>query len=116
MLITLVSIVFITLALFLFSIGNFKGTKVVVPIVVVAMGMVLIKGSYDIGTNQIEAKQVEKNEDKDKTEEFSSDVKDKYLKELDALSEKGKSQQIWNDEIMGYIDLYRCSFLICEII
>ena len=65
-----------------------------VPIVVVAMGMVLIKGSYDIGTNQIEAKQVEKNEDKDKTEEFSSDVKDKHLKELDALSEKGKSKQI----------------------
>ena len=39
-----------------------------------------------------------------------------YLKELDALSEKGESQQVWNDEIMGYIDLYRCSFLICEII
>lgn len=43
-------------------------------------------------------------------------MKDKYLKELDALSEKGESQQVWNDEIMGYIDLYRCSFLICEII
>lgn len=116
MLITVVSIVFITLALILFSIGKFNGARVLVPIVVVAMGMVLIKGSYDIGTNQIEAKQVEKNEDKDKTEEFSSDVKDKYLKELDALSEKGESQQVWNDEIMGYIDLYRCSFLICEII
>ena len=39
-----------------------------------------------------------------------------YLKELDDLSEKGKSQQVWNDEIMGYIDLYRCRFLFCEII
>lgn len=116
MLITVVSIVFITVALFLFSISNFKGTRVLVPIVVVVMGMVLIKGSYDIGTNQIEAKQVEENEDKDKTEESSSDVKDKYLKELDALSEKGESQQVWNDEIMCYIDLCRCSFLICEII
>lgn len=116
MLITVVGVVFITLALVLFSIGNFKGTRVLVPIVVVVMGMVLIKGSYDIGTNQIEAKQVEENEDKDKTEESSSDVKDKYLKELDDLSEKGESQQVWNDEIMGYIDLYRCSFLICEII
>lgn len=116
MLITVVSIVFITVALFLFSIGNFKGTRVLVPIVIVVMGMVLIKGSYDIGTNQIEARQVEENEDKDKTEESSSDVKDKYLKELDALSEKGESQQVWNDEIMGYIGLYRCSFLICEII
>jgi hypothetical protein len=43
-------------------------------------------------------------------------VKDKYLKELDTLSEKDESQEAWNDEIMGYIDLYRCSFLICEII
>ena len=56
MLITVVGVVFITLALVLFSIGNFKGTRVLVPIVVVVMGMVLIKGSYDIGTNQIEAK------------------------------------------------------------
>ena len=94
MLITVVGVVFITLALVLFSIGNFKGTRVLVPIVVVVMGMELIKGSYDIGTNQIEAKQVEENEDKDKTEESSSDVKDKYLKELDDLSEKGKSKQI----------------------
>ena len=71
---------FITLALVLFSVGNFKGAKVLVPIVVVAMGMVLIKGSYDIGTNQVEAKQAEENEDKDKAEDSSSDVKDKYLK------------------------------------
>ena len=78
MLITVVGVVFITLAVVLFSVGNFK-----------------CEGSssdnccgYEYG----------------------------YLKELDALSEKGKSQQIWNDEIMGYIDLYRCSFLICEII
>ena len=43
-------------------------------------------------------------------------MKDKYLKELDTLNEKDESQEVWNDEIMGYIDLYRCSFLICEII
>ena len=86
MLITIVSVVFITLALVLFSVGNFKGARVLVPIVVVAMGMVLIKGSYDIGVNQVEAKQAEES---DKTEDSSSDVKDKYLKELDALSEKG---------------------------
>ena len=42
MLITVVGVVFITLALVLFSIGNFKGTRVLVPIVVVVMGMVLI--------------------------------------------------------------------------
>ena len=95
MLITVVGVVFITLAVVLFSVGNFKGARVLVPIVVVAMGIVLIKGSYDIGGNQIEAKQVE---DKDKTEESSSDVKDKYLKELDALSEKDESQEAWNDE------------------
>ena len=86
MLITVVGVVFITLALVLFSVGNFKCTSVLVPIVVVAMGMVLIKGSYDIGVNQVEAKQAEES---DKTEDSSSDVKDKYLKELDALSEKG---------------------------
>lgn len=95
MLITVVGVVFITLAVVLFSVGNFKGARVLVTIVVVAMGIVLIKGSYDIGGNQIEAKQVE---DKDKTEESSSDVKDKYLKELDALSEKDESQEAWNDE------------------
>ena len=43
MLITLFGVVFITLALVLFSVGNFKGARVLVPIVVVAMGMVLIK-------------------------------------------------------------------------
>ena len=69
------------------------------------MGMVLIKGSYDIGTNQIEAKQVEENEDKDKTEESSSDVKDKYLKELDALSEKDESQEAWHDEVDKIYDI-----------
>ena len=77
MLITIVGVVFITLALVLFSVGNFKCARVLVPII-----------AYEYG----------------------------YLKELDDLSEKGKSQQVWNDEIMGYIDLYRCSFLICEII
>lgn len=77
MLITVVGVVFITLAVVLFSVGNFKCARVLVPIIAVAMSM----GIW-----------------------------------LDALSEKGKSQQIWNDEIMGYIDLYRCSFLICEII
>lgn len=116
MLITVVSVVFITLVLVLFFLGKFNGTRVLVPIVVVAMGMVLIKGSYDIGTNQIEAKQVEENEDKDKTEKSSSDVKDKYLKELDALSEKDESQEAWHDESRGYIDLCRCRLLICEII
>ena len=116
MLITVVGVVFITLAVVLFSVGNFKGVRILVPIVVVAMGMVLIKGSYDIGTNQIEAKQVEENEDKDKTEKSSSDVKDKYLKELDALSEKDESQEAWHDESRGYIDLCRCRLLICEII
>ena len=39
MLITIVGVVFITLALVLFSVGNFKWTRVLVPIVVVAMGM-----------------------------------------------------------------------------
>ena len=39
MLITVVGVVFITLALVLFSVGNFKCTSVLVPIVVVAMGM-----------------------------------------------------------------------------
>ena len=77
MLITVVGVVFITLAVVLFYVGNFKCTRVLVPIIAVAMSM----GIW-----------------------------------LDALSEKGKSKQIWNDEIMGYIDLYRCSFLICEII
>ena len=75
MLITVVGVVFITLAVVLFSVGNFKGARVLVTIIAVAMSIW-----------------------------------------LDALSEKGKSQQIWNDEIMGYIDLYRCSFLICAII
>ena len=75
MLITVVGVVFITLAVVLFSVGNFKCERVLVTIIAVAMSIW-----------------------------------------LDALSEKGKSQQIWNDEIMGYIDLYRCSFLICEII
>ena len=104
MLITVVGVVFITLALVLFSVGNFKGARVLVPIVVVAMGMVLIKGSYDIGTNQVEAKQAEENEDKDKAEDSSSDVKDKYLKELDALSEKGESQEAWKDEVNKIYD------------
>lgn len=104
MLITVVSIVFITLALILFSIGKFNGARVLVPIVVVAMGMIFIEGSYDIGANQIEAKQVEENEDKDKTEESSSDVKDKYLKELDALSEKDESQDAWHDEVNKIYD------------
>ena len=52
-------------------------------------------------------------------EEIASKKRSMYRKRyemLDDLSEKGKSQQVWNDEIMGYIDLYRCSFLICEII
>lgn len=101
MLITVVGVVFITLALVLFSVGNFKGARVLVPIVVVAMGMVLIKGSYDIGTNQVEAKQAEES---DKTEDSSSDVKDKYLKELDALSEKGESQEAWKDEVNKIYD------------
>ena len=101
MLITVVGVVFITLALVLFSVGNFKGARVLVPIVVVAMGMVLIKGSYDIGVNQVEAKQVEES---DKTEDSSSDVKDKYLKELDALSEKGESQEAWKDEVNKIYD------------
>ena len=104
MLITVVGVVFITLALVLFSVGNFKGASVLVPVVVVAMGMVLIKGSYDIGTNQVEAKQAEENEDKDKTEDSSSDVKDKYLKELDALSEKDESQEVWKDEVNKIYD------------
>ena len=104
MLITVVSIVLITLALILFSIGKFNGSMVLVPIVVVAMGMIFIEGSYDIGANQIEAKQVEENEDKDKTEESSSDVKDKYLKELDALSEKDESQDAWHDEVNKIYD------------
>lgn len=101
MLITVVGVVFITLALVLFSVGNFKGARVLVPIVVVAMGMVLIKGSYDIGANQVEAKQAEES---DKTEDSSSDVKDKYLKELDALSEKGESQEAWKDEVNKIYD------------
>ena len=101
MLITVVSVVFITLALVLFSVGNFKGARVLVPIVVVAMGMVLIKGSYDIGTNQVEAKQAEES---DKTEDSSSNVKDKYLKELDALSEKDESQEVWKDEVNKIYD------------
>lgn len=101
MLITVVGVVFITLALVLFSVGNFKGASVLVPVVVVAMGMVLIKGSYDIGTNQVEAKQAEES---DKTEDSSSDVKDKYLKELDALSEKGESQEAWKDEVNKIYD------------
>ena len=101
MLITVVGVVFITLALVLFSVGNFKGARVLVPVVVVAMGMVLIKGSYDIGTNQVEAKQAEES---DKTEDSSSDVKDKYLKELDALSEKGESQEAWKDEVNKIYD------------
>ena len=101
MLITIVSVVFITLALVLFSVGNFKGVRILVPIVVVAMGIVLIKGSYDIGTNQVEAKQAEES---DKTEDYSSDVKDKYLKELDALSEKDESQEAWNDEVNKIYD------------
>ena len=101
MLITVVGVVFITLALVLFSAGNFKGARVLVPVVVVAMGMVLIKGSYDIGTNQVEAKQAEES---DKTEDSSSDVKDKYLKELDALSEKGESQEAWKDEVNKIYD------------
>lgn len=101
MLITVVGVVFITLALVLFSVGNFKGARVLVPIVVVAMGMVLIKGSYDIGTNQVEAKQAEES---DKTEDSSSNVKDKYLKELDALSEKDESQEVWKDEVNKIYD------------
>ena len=101
MLITVVGVVFITLALVLFSVGNFKGASVLVPVVVVAMGMVLIKGSYDIGTNQVEAKQAEES---DKTEDSSSNVKDKYLKELDALSEKGESQEAWKDEVNKIYD------------
>lgn len=101
MLITVVGVVFITLALVLFSVGNFKGARVLVPIVVVAMGMVLIKGSYDIGTNQVEAKQAEES---DRTEDSSSDVKDKYLKELEALSEKDESQEIWKDEVNKIYD------------
>lgn len=101
MLITVVGVVFITLALVLFSVGNFKGASVLVPVVVVAMGMVLIKGSYDIGANQVEAKQAEES---DKTEDSSSDVKDKYLKELDALSEKGESQEAWKDEVNKIYD------------
>lgn len=101
MLITVVGVVFITLALVLFSVGNFKGARVLVPIVVVAMGMVLIKGSYDIGANQVEAKQAEES---DKTEDSSSDVKDKYLKELDALSEKDESQEVWKDEVNKIYD------------
>lgn len=39
MLIIVVGVVFITLAVVLFSVGNFKCTRVLVPIVVVAMGM-----------------------------------------------------------------------------
>ena len=101
MLITVVGVVFITLALVLFSVGNFKGASVLVPVVVVAMGMVLIKGSYDIGTNQVEAKQAEES---DKTEDSSSNVKDKYLKELDALSEKDESQEVWKDEVNKIYD------------
>ena len=101
MLITVVGVVFITLALVLFSVGNFKGASVLVPVVVVAMGMVLIKGSYDIGTNQVEAKQAEES---DKTEDSSSNVKDKYLKELDALSEKDESQEAWKDEVNKIYD------------
>lgn len=101
MLITVVGVVFITLALVLFSVGNFKGARVLVPIVVVAMGMVLIKGSYDIGVNQVEAKQAEES---DKTEDSSSGVKDKYLKELDALNEKDKSKEAWKDEVNKIYD------------
>ena len=37
MLITVVGVVFITLALVLFSVGNFKCTRVLVPIIAVAM-------------------------------------------------------------------------------
>lgn len=39
MLITVVGVVFITLALVLFSVGNFKCARVLVPIIAVAMSM-----------------------------------------------------------------------------
>ena len=39
MLITVVAVVFITLAVVLFSVGNFKCTRVLVPIIAVAMSM-----------------------------------------------------------------------------
>ena len=39
MLITVVGVLFITLAVVLFSVGNFKCARVLVPIVVVAIGM-----------------------------------------------------------------------------
>ena len=39
MLITVVGVVFITLAVVLFSVGNFKCTRVLVPIIAVAMSM-----------------------------------------------------------------------------
>ena len=39
MLITVVAVVFITLAVVLFSVGNFKCARVLVPIIAVAMSM-----------------------------------------------------------------------------
>lgn len=39
MLITVVGVVFITLAVVLFYVGNFKCTRVLVPIIAVAMSM-----------------------------------------------------------------------------
>lgn len=39
MLITVVGVVFITLAVVLFSVGNFKCARVLVPIIAVAMSM-----------------------------------------------------------------------------
>ena len=44
MLITVVGVVFITLAVVLFSVGNFKCARVLVPIIAVAMSMGIWKG------------------------------------------------------------------------
>ena len=43
MLITVVAVVFITLAVVLFSVGNFKCARVLVPIIAVAMSMCIWK-------------------------------------------------------------------------
>lgn len=43
MLITVVGVVFITLAVVLFSVGNFKCARVLVPIIAVAMSMCIWK-------------------------------------------------------------------------
>lgn len=43
-------------------------------------------------------------EESDKTEDYSRDVKDKYLKELDDLSEKDESQEAWKDEVNKIYD------------